>query len=71
MTDPRHRRAALIRDHVLMQLQRGPAPAHLVLYMARDGLLGDVSGRQVERALQQLRREGRVRYHERRWELCP
>lgn len=69
MTDPRQRRAALIRDQVLMQLEQGPAPTHLVLYMVRKGMIGDVSGRQVESALQQLRREGKARYHERRWEL--
>jgi hypothetical protein len=73
MTDPRWRRAEQLRGRLLRELKAQPIPAHSLWWRVMDNEFpgSTVTGAELLRALQVLRREGRVRYVRPNWELVP
>lgn len=68
--DPRARRAERLREMVLWKVSVGPCTFREVVSDVRSRSLEFVDDRAVDRALQVLRRDGRVRYRSRAWELA-
>jgi hypothetical protein len=72
VTDPRWKRAAQVRELVLLVLgDIGPLPFSDVLARVRRRSIAPVRDRDVDRALQALRRAHRVRYQRPFWERVP
>jgi hypothetical protein len=69
VTDPRSRRAEQLRDLVLLILtNNGPLRFSELVEQVRGRSISPVDDRAVDRALQALRRSGRVRYQRPTWE---
>lgn len=79
MSDPRARRAARLRELVLDTLKRDQAlgrnvglSSYVIWWNVRESFPGSlVTDAQLRHALDTLRKQGAVRYHDRRWELVP
>lgn len=72
MTDPRWKRAEQLRELVLLAVTNsGPLRFSDVLDQVRGRSISPIDDRAVDRALQGLRRAGRVRYRRPIWEATP